>query len=597
MGEAGECSAVYNHPNPKLEFDHAEGSKGKSGKGECSVRPFLKKGSGLVRYYRGQPPKQFKRKSRPSDDIDQGCGIEGDEDEIHVRGKGSPSHGKDVEEDELRMFEELEKATVAASFCSTSSLAARFLQSKCKMRKGTEEQEFLPEMDEGPSDLCSLPSSLFGSGDEDEDDDDEEEEEDGEESIYIAERSLREIGSRESNFLEKSPVNHRMSQSSMSKDFDMLQQENNSLKTRIVYLEEKMEKNTLEWWSHKEQMVQIVHSLQSTISRRDKQLENIQDSLTKKMETLEEDLRAKSHKWSQSQIGMIEKIRLLEEELQIKKEQQTLLRNKMQKSVDSLTKELRDKTSECVLSRELSENRISALETMLSQGNAMLPRKVPPKVTLAEHTKEPIETVDDNIFGTDEQEAEQGVVKILPNGDKETIYPNGTRKVIAHNLSEMKHYYTNGDIRILKRDGTVKYLYAESATWQTSYTNGVEYYEFANGQVERRNPNGVVEIVFTNGCVKYAHPSGTEECIFADNTILRVDPGGERSVVLPNGQQEIYGSDYKKRIYPDGTVKTVYSDGTQETRYPNGRVRIKDKQGTLLADISDNNKHSGENAS
>ena len=53
------------------------------------------------------------------------------------------------------------------------------------------------------------------------------------------------------------------------------------------------------------------------------------------------------------------------------------------------------------------------------------------------------ETVDDSIFGKDsEEDGEEGVTKILPNGDKATVYPNGTRKIVAHDLSEMRYSFS-----------------------------------------------------------------------------------------------------------------------------------------------------------
>lgn len=59
---------------------------------------------------------------------------------------------------------------------------------------------------------------------------------------------------------------------------------------------------------------------------------------------------------------------------------------------------------------------------------------------------------------------------------------------------------------------------------------------------------------------------------------------GTKEIHFNTGQKEIHTADYKRREYPDGTVKTVYADGRQETRYPTGRLRIKDKEGNVVAD-------------
>ena len=78
----------------------------------------------------------------------------------------------------------------------------------------------------------------------------------------------------------------------------------------------------------------------------------------------------------------------------------------------------------------------------------------------------------------------------------------------------------------------------------------------------------------------------SEEILLPDGTKMCTDSKNEvRTLFLPNGQKEIHTKEYKKREYPDGSVRTIFNDsGNQETRYANGRVRVKDKEGTLLSD-------------
>ena len=84
------------------------------------------------------------------------------------------------------------------------------------------------------------------------------------------------------------------------------------------------------------------------------------------------------------------------------------------------------------------------------------------------------------------------------------------------------------------------------------------------------------------------------------------------SYVHASPQVEEHTRLWKRRSYPDGTVKILHCDGRQETRYaggrsefhlphnltlyfppiysshhlPSPRVRIKDKQGSLLTDTT-----------
>ncbi|CAG7733898.1 unnamed protein product [Allacma fusca] len=214
--------------------------------------------------------------------------------------------------------------------------------------------------------------------------------------------------------------------------------------------------------------------------------------------------------------------------------------------------------------------------------------------------------------------------KTLPTGDIETVYTNGTRELIKADKSEVRHMYRNGDVRTVAPDGTVTYFYAESSTWQTTYPTGVELFKFPNGVLERRLPNGLIEQTDIDGRVTFfqatppkpaasliptippipvlksdpiraimLEPAQTSSVGIGQGRILphTHSPGmklgpGERVIVFENGEEEIHGPDYRKRIFADGTVKTVYQDGSQETRYPNGRIRIKDGDGNLVADVT-----------
>lgn len=81
-----------------------------------------------------------------------------------------------------------------------------------------------------------------------------------------------------------------------------------------------------------------------------------------------------------------------------------------------------------------------------------------------------------------------------------------------------------------------------------------------------------------------SHDDVKEEWRYTDGTNTKIFRNDTKIIQFPNGQREIHTSNHKRREYPDGTVKLVYEDGSQETRYSNGRIRIKDKDGTLISD-------------
>ncbi|XP_017849720.1 uncharacterized protein LOC108604676 isoform X2 [Drosophila busckii] len=174
------------------------------------------------------------------------------------------------------------------------------------------------------------------------------------------------------------------------------------------------------------------------------------------------------------------------------------------------------------------------------------------------------------------------------DGSKDVWYPNGNLKKISADGMNMRMLYFNKDIKETDiRGGTVKYYYAETNTWHTTYLDGLEILEFPNGQTEHRHKNGIIETHFPNNSIKITDPNDAEkleEWRYADGSYLVQLRNGDKILSLPNGQKEIHTKLNKRREYPDGTVKLVYPDGSQETRYSNGRVRLKDKDGNLIMD-------------
>ncbi|XP_059608850.1 centromere protein J [Phlebotomus argentipes] len=174
------------------------------------------------------------------------------------------------------------------------------------------------------------------------------------------------------------------------------------------------------------------------------------------------------------------------------------------------------------------------------------------------------------------------------DGSRDIWYPNGNLKKISADGMIIRMLYFNKDIKETDiNEGTVKYYYAESNTWHTTYLDGLEILEYPNGETKHIHKDGRTELHFPNGAVLTKRPQSDgsiqEEWQYVDGTQI-FWKNGEKVFSFPNGQREIHGSDHKRREYPEGTVKIVYNDGTQETRYSNGRVRLKDATGKLVMD-------------
>ncbi|CAG5131655.1 unnamed protein product [Candidula unifasciata] len=176
------------------------------------------------------------------------------------------------------------------------------------------------------------------------------------------------------------------------------------------------------------------------------------------------------------------------------------------------------------------------------------------------------------------------IEKTYKTGAKEIQFPNGTLKEISADGQTVLCRLANGDIRQIFPDHRVVYIFAEAEIMQTTFPDGLETFQFKNGQIERRYPDGTVEITFPSKDVKYLFPDGGQEVILTDGTVMQYNTKGERIIEYPSGDREVHTAEYQRREFPDGIVKTVFSDGRHETRFPNGRIRLKDKAGNIIMD-------------
>lgn len=67
-----------------------------------------------------------------------------------------------------------------------------------------------------------------------------------------------------------------------------------------------------------------------------------------------------------------------------------------------------------------------------------------------------------------------------PDGSKDVWYPNGNLKKVSANGMFIRMLYYNKDIKETDiKEGTIKYYYADSNTWQTTFLDGLEIFEYS----------------------------------------------------------------------------------------------------------------------
>jgi len=188
----------------------------------------------------------------------------------------------------------------------------------------------------------------------------------------------------------------------------------------------------------------------------------------------------------------------------------------------------------------------------------------------------------------DEIKIDEGKFKrIYPNGTTLISFKNGTVKEInAEGTSIIR--FPNGDIKQVLSNKEVIYFYHETKAIQTTHTNGIEVFEFPNGQVETKYPDSSIEIVFPDKTIRRIFANGEEENVYANGIKMRTTADGQKLVDYPDGSKEIYTDNFRKLVKSDGTVRIIYADGRRETQFPNGHVIVKDAKGNIIGESNNN---------
>jgi centromere protein J len=110
---------------------------------------------------------------------------------------------------------------------------------------------------------------------------------------------------------------------------------------------------------------------------------------------------------------------------------------------------------------------------------------------------EPLDTI---VYPTKKVEYVYDQVKLV-------WYPNGTLKENYFSGKQVI-YFVNGDKKTILEDGITLYWYAQPDILHTTLPNGLEVFEFSNGQIEKRYKDGTLEIHFPDSTIKYVYADG-----------------------------------------------------------------------------------------
>uniref|UniRef100_A0A8C1H1L0 Centrosomal P4.1-associated protein n=1 Tax=Cyprinus carpio carpio TaxID=630221 RepID=A0A8C1H1L0_CYPCA len=359
-------------------------------------------------------------------------------------------------------------------------------------------------------------------------------------------------------------------------------------------------------------------------ARPDKQERDEIQALKQQLNVLHEEMRKREARWSNTQSRLRQQVDTVSAENAALRDQvrmQEKLRLSAWKSAEkekekekfSVSGKRTNIGSKCTDSRSPSQSsknsssRKGSPETQIPLPNSdFFPEQVKESISF-KYELSPVETQcsdglvmternqdapHNSLSATEQSEKEQEEItqsdnkieKVLPDGGRLVVFPNGTRKELSADGQTVKVMFFNGDVKHTMPDQRVIYYYAEAQTTHINYPDGMEVLQFPNNQTEKHFPDGRKEITFPDQTVKTLYPDGREESVLTDGTIIQLNPDGSKVIRFNTGQREIHTADFKRREYPDGTVKTVYSDGRQETQYPTGRVRLKDAQGHVIMD-------------
>ncbi|CAD7936568.1 unnamed protein product [Amoebophrya sp. A120] len=147
---------------------------------------------------------------------------------------------------------------------------------------------------------------------------------------------------------------------------------------------------------------------------------------------------------------------------------------------------------------------------------------------LATEILKSLPVIDDNVkdpheIPTEKISPDGRVERMFRDGRREIQFTNGLKKVLWPD-ARCTVLFTNGDTKHCLADGTVIYRYSETAATQTTFSTGIEVFQFASGQIERHFPTGEKEIKFANGTTKKIYADLREEIRFPDGVVKHVAP-------------------------------------------------------------------------
>lgn len=118
-----------------------------------------------------------------------------------------------------------------------------------------------------------------------------------------------------------------------------------------------------------------------------------------------------------------------------------------------------------------------------------------------------------------------------PDGSRFIRYRNGTTKDIDAKGNILIRF-SNQDTKFTDvTTGSIVYYYSENQTTHTTFVDGLELFEFPNGQMEKHFPSGKKEVTFPDRSKKTIYENGMQESVYPDGVVLREYADGRKEVL------------------------------------------------------------------
>lgn len=261
-------------------------------------------------------------------------------------------------------------------------------------------------------------------------------------------------------------------------------EEISKLREQITELEQEMKTKDNKYISSQSRLRAQIRNLEKQIREKDLEIEGLQKE-NKKLDNENIRLRRQNNTKMLNEIN--KNIAKLAPKVEESEKQKSILKDKKPHTTNKSTKIVHNKSklissSDRSSSDEREDPNDSTSSSDDDEGSKSLSfkfsnRSLKKPEEILTNTNSTSATIEDNPTTTILKNLKREINN--PDGSKDIWYPNGNIKKISPDGLYIKMLYYNKDIKETDiNKGTVKYYYAETNTWHTSYLDGLEILEY-----------------------------------------------------------------------------------------------------------------------